>query len=247
MEKMNFLAGDEKRFFDFMSNLNEKDKIAVIAHDDGDGVGSAILASKVIGKPDFVWFYDYSPGQFLPMLNEIKKKKINKVFILDLNLPENEIKEIAKISEVLVIDHHPFEKDLNSERIIFIKADCGAACYVCYYLFSKIQKVPEWIAAMGTLSDTSPWKYNESSLNGFYENFEFKKIENLWGKTLDLSFALTYLGGKTEQVYDLLMNAKNFDELEIEKYAGIVREEFESKLEEYKNKKEEYGDLIFGD
>ncbi len=241
---INFLAGDEKRFFEFMSNLNEKDKIAVIAHDDGDGVCSAILASKVIGKVDLVYFYNYLPGQFLPMLTEIKKKKINKVFILDLNLTEDNIKEIAKISEALVIDHHPFEKDLNSDRIIFIKSDSGAACFMCYYLFSKIQKVPEWIAVLGTLSDTAH-KYSESNMDDFFRDFGFSRADNLWEKTLDLSFTLVYFNQKTEKVYDLLMNAKNFDELGIEKYARLVREEFESKLEDYKKKKEEYGDLIF--
>lgn len=241
---MNFLCGDEKRFFEFMSNLNDKDKIAVIAHDDGDGVGSAVIASKVIGKVDLVYFYDFSPGTLLPVIREIKKKKINKVFVLDLNLPENYLKEIARTSEVLVIDHHPFEKDLNSDRIIFIKSDSGAACYVCYYLFSKIQKVPEWIAAMGTLSDTTH-KYSESNIGDFFRDFGFSRSDNLREKTLDLGFALVYFNGKTEKVYDLLMSAKNFDELGIEKYARIVREEFESKLEEYKNKKEECGNLIF--
>lgn len=245
MEKINFLAGDEKRFFDFMSNLNEKDKIGIIAHDDGDGVGSAVIASKVIGKPDFVGFYDYMLGQFEVLVKEMETKKINKAIFLDLNLTRDEARTISKFSEILLIDHHPFEKDLNSDRIIFIKSDSGAACFVCYYLFSKVQKLDEWVAALGTLSDTSPWKYNESNMGEFYGDFGFARIDNLLEKTVDLSLSLVYFHGKTNKIYDLLMNAKNFDELGIEKYSKIVREEFESKLEDYKNKKEEHGDLIF--
>lgn len=241
---MKFLAGDEKRFSEFMAGLTEKDKIGVIAHDDGDGVGSAVIASKVIGNVDSVCFYDYLHGQFLLILDEIKKKKINKVFVLDLNLPEQDILELAKISEVLLIDHHPFEKDLNSDRIVFIKSDSGAACYMCYYLFSKIQEVPQWIASIGTLSDTTH-RYSEQRIDEFFKDFGFSKIDNLWKKTFDLSFALIYFNGKTKAIYDLLMNAKSFFELGMEKYADIVRKEFDKVLKDYEKNKEEHGNLIY--
>lgn len=49
---MKFLAGSEKRFFDFISNLTDKDKIALLSHNDGDGIVSALIASKVLGKID---------------------------------------------------------------------------------------------------------------------------------------------------------------------------------------------------
>lgn len=241
---MKFLAGDEKRFFDFMSRLDEKDKIAIIGHHDGDGVGCAIIASKVVGKPELVYFYDYLPEQFLFMFNEIKKKKINKIFLLDLSLPEPDLLKLGKLAEILVIDHHPFEKDLNSDRIVFIKSDSGAACYVCYYLFSKIQKIPEWIAALGTLSDVT-YKYSEDMMDEFFRDFGFSRIDNLWEKTFDLIFALVYFDGKTKTIYDLLMEAKDFSELGIEKYANIVKKEYENIISKFDKEKEVYGDLIF--
>ncbi|MBU4086756.1 MAG: hypothetical protein KKB21_04240, partial [Nanoarchaeota archaeon] len=242
---MNFLAGDEKRFYEFMSGLDETDKIAVIAHDDGDGLGSAVIASKIIGKVDYLKFYDFIPGSFLPMLEEMKRKKINKIFFLDMSLPENELLEISKFAGVVIIDHHPFSKDLNSENVIFLKVESKyPACYLCYYLFSKIQQVPEWIAEIGTLSDTA-YKYSKEEISNFYRDFGFSEIDNLWEKTFDLILALVYFSGKTKNIYDLLMKSSGFSELEIGEYSEIVRKELENQIKEYEKKKEEHDGLIF--
>ena len=49
MEKIEFLVGSEKRFAEFISKLNEKDKIAVISHSrDIDGIVSAKVVDFVI-------------------------------------------------------------------------------------------------------------------------------------------------------------------------------------------------------
>ena len=120
---MEFLAGNEKRFSDFISNLTDKDKIGILTHNDGDGVCSAVIAAKVIGNVDYIKFLDYSPDIIKSLIDELKKRKINKLIILDF-VVENDlgsIKEIEKFAEILIIDHHVFVQDINSEKTVFIK------------------------------------------------------------------------------------------------------------------------------
>ena len=244
MRRPKFTAGSEEGFFEFMGNLNDKDKVAVVTHTDGDGICSAVIAGKVIGKVDLVEFYGYIPGTFSLIVERLKKTKINKVFIFDLNPSESEMREIEKFAEVLLIDHHPFEKDLNSERMAFIKSDESSATYVCYYLFSKIQKIPEWIAAMGVLSDTT-YKYSEDNFDSFFSEHGFERIKNLWKETSDLDMAIIYFRHNEEEVYNLLMKAKNFGETGLEKYSETVRNEFDRQFKLFEQKKEEHGDLTF--
>lgn len=241
---MKFLAGSESRFFEFISNLNEKDKVAIISHTDGDGIGSAVIASRVVGDPALIYFYGYDPGGLLEIVDKMKKKKINKAIFLDLNPLESEIHKIEKFADILLIDHHPFDKDLNSSKVWFIKGDCDAASYMAYYLFSKIQKIPEWIAAFGTLSDTT-YKYSEDTINEFFKDFGFSKIDGLWENTFDLNLLLVYFKDNLEKAYDILMNAKDLDDSEAKKLSEIVKEEYKKIISEFESKKESYGDLIF--
>jgi single-stranded DNA-specific DHH superfamily exonuclease len=246
--KPEFLAGYEKRFFEFISGLNEKDKIALISHTDADGLCSAVIAGKVI-KPDYTRFFNYKPGDFDFIIDELKKRKINKVIMLDFVTDNLNIKEIEKFTDILIIDHHIFKEDLNSEKTVFIKAESRyPACYMCYYLFSKIQKIPGWIAALGILGD-NPHKYNQNNCDEVcrdfeLDNFELDNIKDLWKNLEDINFALAYFGDDKKRVYDILIKSKEIGDLEFGEYSDRVREEFYLGLEKFEKEKEVYGNLI---
>jgi single-stranded DNA-specific DHH superfamily exonuclease len=154
MADIKFLVGNEKRFYDFISKLNEKDKIALVSHNDADGMASAVIAAKVLGKVEYLKFTSYNPESLESIVAEMKEKKINKAIVTDLSMDEVNLGEMAKFAEVLAIDHHMFRNDLNSDRVVYIKSpsEYPASC-MCHYLFSKIQAIPGWIAALGIASD----------------------------------------------------------------------------------------------
>lgn len=245
---MEFLAGSEKRFSEFMGNLTEKDKIAILTHNDLDGLCSAVIASKVLGKIDYIHFASYNPGEFKDILEQIKKKKINKIFALDLVLDniDVDIKDFEKISEIVAIDHHPMHKDLNSERIVFIKSDSKyPACYMCYYLFSKIQKIPSWIAALGIVADC-PHKYQLDNSNNVFEDFNLERGDiDLSDIAFKAGLALIYFKGKEKKFYDILIKAKIPQDLEVlDKFSDKVKKEFDFLVEDFEKNREEHSDLM---
>src|SRR3989344_7222449 len=113
MEKIEFLVGNEKRFNDFISNLKEKDKIAIISHSrDIDGIVSAKIIHKVVDA-NFIKLVDYEEVND-ELIRELKKNNINKTIISDISLGENDfIEKLREFSEALIIDHHVFPYDLN--------------------------------------------------------------------------------------------------------------------------------------
>ncbi|MBM3233877.1 hypothetical protein FJZ19_02160 [Candidatus Pacearchaeota archaeon] len=244
--KPEFIAGDEKRFFEFIGNLQEKDKIAIISHTDPDGICSAVIASRII-KPDYIDFINYQQGIYFKVVENLKKRKISKVFFLDLVVEgeKEAIREIEKFAEIVVIDHHPLTADLNSRKTIFLKSESRfPATYLCYYLFSKIQKIPSWIVAVGIIDDM-PQKYNEKNCNKVFLDFEIERFQcDLWRVVSDISFAIAYFKNKEKEVYDLLMRARNPEELKINEIVKKVRKDYEFWLDRYKKAREVYGNLI---
>jgi len=233
--KPEFLTGNEKRFFEFMGNLNEKDKIAILSHNDSDGLCCAVIASKILGKVDYIRFMSYSPNMLKEVIAVLRKKKTNKIFIFDISLDSEaeNIAEISKFGEILIIDHHKFEKDLNSEKIVFIKTETKfPASYCCYYLFSKIQKIPSWIAALGIIADRVD-RYNAKNCQEVSKDFNFDECGNLWGIVNEVNLALIYFRGNEKKLYDLFMESENSQNINLKKYADVVRKEVKKILEDF--------------
>ena len=247
--KMEFLAGNEKRFADFISNLNERDKIAILSHNDRDGICSAVIVSKSIGNPDYVGIIPLDLFNLPEIISELKKKKINKIIICDLAIFDSKelLKKLEEFAELLVIDHHPFMEDLNSERITYLKADTHyPAAYICYYLFSKIKEIPEIFGVLGTLCDTD-YKYNENNAETIYDDYGFKsKKQNLWEIARNLTYAIIYFkDSNPKKVYDILMGDNYLENLKkLEKYSKIILDEIESHTKDFEKNHDEYKDLI---
>lgn len=244
---MEFIFGDEKRFFDFMGNISDKDRVGIVSHTDCDGISSALIASKIIGKIDYLQFVHPKPGAIDKVIKELKKGKINKVIFTDIFIKDKEIlKEIERFAEVLIIDHHPSENDLNSNKIIYLKAESEyPSSYMCYYLFSKIQKIPGWIAAFGIVADR-PDKYNEKNADEVYKDFKLEKSEgDLWRSFEDISFALATFRNGEEQIYNILSNFKSLEEIDFGRYIVGIKEEFNKKLEEFEKNKEVHDSVVF--
>lgn len=241
---MNFLAGNEKRFLDFMSNLTEKDKIAIISHIDLDGLASAVIASKVI-KADYINFLAYGKDVLKPVIDEFKKRGINKIIFLDFVVSSEDIKNLEKFAEILVIDHHAFDLDLNSGKTVFIKTETKfPATYSCYYLFSKLGKIPTWIAALGVLGDMI--HYTEENYKDLFKDYSLGEPIEIWNEMKNTGLALIYFKDKKEEVYNIMMKAKNLDDLGVlKKYADKIREEIDEQMKNYEKNKEVHGDLVF--
>jgi single-stranded DNA-specific DHH superfamily exonuclease len=61
---MDFIKGSKEEFFNFLQNIDKNENLAIITHNDIDGISSAIfleeiLLSRQLKKP-VIFFTDYS-------------------------------------------------------------------------------------------------------------------------------------------------------------------------------------------
>ncbi len=167
-----------QRFDSFISRLSKKDNVAIIFHTDADGITAGVIAAKVVEwvcgrKP--VLFLHPAPSEVTlskKMISELKKKKINKAVIVDLNVDQEpaSIKQAEKFAEILVLDHHSIQNDINSGKTVMIKPQLFSeiepskytASKLAFDLFSRHVNLDDlkWLAAIGIYGDMAEkqWK-----------------------------------------------------------------------------------------
>lgn len=198
-----------KRGESFFKNLGPSDKIALIYHRDMDGVCSAALirlglkrisdetGTKIEISKNIVTTYK-DMEVILKTLNTF-----NKIIIVDIGFNHH----IGTDKDVLLIDHHLIETDLNNESFVFINPRFEneeiyqPASYVVYKLLSRFVdlKDVEWVSAIGIISD---WGYEDC-----------KDVLDNWVKVKDKD---ELFGTKIGQIGDLLLGASyilGFDEI----------------------------------
>ena len=250
MEKIEFLAGTEEKFKEFMGNLSASDKIALVSHTDHDGVAAAKVASEVV-KYDVLKFVDYSELNE-DLVKELDMKGVNKIIMTDLGIDDvNVIQSMSIFADVLIIDHHLFKEDVNSDKITFMNAKDYCATYLVYYLFSKIKNIEEldWLVACASLADWMYFKNTEfmtKTYEKYGEVFSDDKIEVKKTKFWDVQFKIVL---STFYFEDNLLNVfegigKEFGELTgIEENIGEVQKDIDDTLKRFENEKEIYGDV----
>ena len=130
-----------------------KDRIAVIHHNDGDGICSAAIFALMMKKLGNFPVLIHAPERV--DIEEdtramIKESRAEKVVFLDI--PIERLSNVGLPS--LIIDHHPHTKKLDLEgEIHHITSNC--ASYLTFEFCKKITDIDDlaWICAIGCLSD----------------------------------------------------------------------------------------------
>lgn len=165
-----------KKFAQFCRGLTRNDRVAIIHHSDADGLSSALVAGKAIemlsGKrPVAVQHYSYrDKGLLKKAASAMKKKKANVLVVVDLSIDgePKPITETLRFEKCLVLDHHRMQRNLNSEKVLFIKSEFFSkqpSSYVtgklAFDLFGKLADMKKlaWIACIGILGDHSLEKW----------------------------------------------------------------------------------------
>lgn len=249
--KPDWIAGSEKRFFDFISTLGGE-KVALISHgSDLDGLASAKVVSKCL-SPDILKLVSY-PDLNSDLSAELKKLKVKKIIICDLYVKSKDfLKSLESFAEVLIIDHHQFEENWNSERTVFMNAHGFCAAYLSYYLFSRVQNIEnfDWVVACASITDFA-YEKNSSWMTQVYEKYgeEFnnKKVEQgkFWEIIDVLRLAIIYL--KDKDVEKIVKEVgESFGDLgNLHNYSDEVRAEINSILERFEKEKQVINGRVF--
>jgi len=250
--KPEFLAGSEKRLFNFIKDLSDKDKVAIFSHTDVDGIVAAKIVNQVIGA-DIIRFMNYSEIND-DLLKWIKEKKINKIFMSDISFPDRKfLRRVEKLAKVVIVDHHTFKEDLNTEKSVFINAQGFCASYLCYYLFSRTQNLEnyDWLVVCASLYD---WLYekNRDWMKKVYEKYgerfdlSEKHIKNsrFWKLQYDISLASLYFDKDLEKVFNAL--GANFGDIgNLPAHAKEVDSEIVRSISDFYVKKEDIKEGCF--
>lgn len=247
--KPELTVGSERRLANFIRDLSEKDKIAIISHTDVDGIVAAKVANRVLGG-DFIRFIDHSElnDNFIKW---IKEKKINKIFMTDISFPDRKyLRKVEKLAKAVIVDHHTFKEDLNTGKSVFISTNGYCASYLCYYLFSKMQNIEnmDWLVACASLFD---WLFqkNQDWMKGVFEkhNEKFSLVDKelketkFWKLQYEISLAALYFKDDLVKIFDSL--GQGFGDIgDLEKYAKEVDTEIVKAISDFYINKEDIKD-----
>ena len=135
--------GNEDNARGFINDITNVDNFSLISHIDLDCLACAKIIDLLV-DPDIILFLDYENFKDEYFL-QLKDKNINKIIFTDLNFKDSDlIKKLESFAQILIIDHHVFDEDLNSKKTVFINKQDYCAAFICYDLFkdySTVKKV----------------------------------------------------------------------------------------------------------
>ncbi|MFA4887080.1 MAG: DHHA1 domain-containing protein [Candidatus Nanoarchaeia archaeon] len=253
----------------FLNNINESDRVGLFYHAFcTDGVCSAVITAKAFEKiaKRRIDFIEQLPVFEIneQLLTLFKEKRITKAIFVDLSLKQNEflMKKAPEIVDILIIDHHEFKEDINSERISFlhaslwnkeIKSHAYPASKLCYDLFSYLTNMEDldWIASVGLISDRG-YKQWKEFVKGVMEKYGFEEKGDVFETTLGKISQTVGSGLRfneySREVFKILYSAKDYgtilkNELLV-RCNDILSKELKCWLENT-DKAEKHGDLVY--
>jgi single-stranded DNA-specific DHH superfamily exonuclease len=246
-----FLIGNKNTFFNFIDLITKKDNIAILSHNDLDGLASAIFLEQILNNKKIrlkiVEFLNYKKGMFLELLPKLNEKKITKIFISDIGADQTDFdgfEKLRKNFDCFLIDHHPIDENLKNTKNI-IKTESGdCVAYVLYELGEGLfeRKKWEWLVCSAIITDMS---YKKKEVFDFvrkiYPKITIKNIENseIGELSKTISSALIYSRDDLMKIYNLL-KTKNLSKLNL--YRKIIDDELKKIIIDFKNKAEFYPD-----
>jgi single-stranded DNA-specific DHH superfamily exonuclease len=233
---------------EFLERINEKDRIAIIVHDDLDGLASGVL------------FYDFciSKGckeievftiQYgLNKITDLNLNGKNKILIADLapGILTEGLSNLPKEIEVFYTDHHPEEERFPIPENVLELRTTNQGYIPSSRTVYELCDGKEWLAVAGVLSDFGDKdKINKEFIESFLErnkkSFEYMQKEIMY----KISRVIIYFEKhKEKKFFDILKEIELMQDVKsLEEYEKPVKEEFEKFAEDFIKNSEKLGKI----
>lgn len=250
---------------EYLESTEEDDEVVIIHHWDMDGISSAVIISKILekvrGRPaDEVTI----PAKRAYHLSEQDREMLegaDKLIVLDFNLGADELEELDEGLDVLVVDHHnfdrrpdvPFVNPRTEDKDVYIP--CSKICLDLAERFDLKDQL-RWIAGLGVIQDfgveSCPELFEE--LEEDYDTYLPEDLSQQqlaknceYGRYSSVLNIKPYRDSKhfAKLAYEALMKSNDLKELEAqEAYRKVyevyleMQEEFNKAIENYEEDRE---------
>ncbi|WEL23572.1 DHHA1 domain-containing protein [Candidatus Nanohalovita haloferacivicina] len=250
---------------DFIQNIEEDDRVVVIHHWDMDGTSSAVITSKILkkvrGRPADEVMIPSERAYHLGEKDHEKLEDADKLIVLDFNLKADELEELNQDQDVLVVDHHGFDRvpDIPFVNPRQYDADVYVPCSKICLDISKSFELEEelkWVAGLGIIQDfgvdSCPELFEELKQD-YKEFFPEELSQQELAKNCEYGRYSSVLNIKpyrdsahfAKLAYEALMKSNDLKELEAqEEYRQVyevyleMQDEFNEVMENYEEERE---------
>lgn len=235
------------QFKRFMTGIVPSDKVAVVFHNDPDGVCSGVILAKIVErlrkKRVDGFFYPVDNKVFLTIELVKKLRGFNKIITTDLAVDQfpDSVKEVERFAEVLVVDHHKLINNLASGRTTFIKADFlreDSASYcaskLVFDLGNGVVNIADldWVSCIGVIGDMA-WPVWRGFLDNTLRKYGFDVVDDPWKCVFGecakvISSAEIVKRDNIGKAFDVLYRAKSARDIissELSKFSKLVDED----------------------
>lgn len=257
-----------KPAIDYLEKVEEDENVTIIHHWDMDGISSSVIVSKILeqerGSPAQEVTIPAERSYHLTEEDEEILEDTDKLIVLDFNLGAEEFERIDNNFEVevLVVDHHTFDREPDDINFVNPRAEdeevyipCSKICLDIAEQFNLEEEV-NWIAGLGVIQD-----FGVESCPELFEELEedYKKYlpdelnqrelaKNCeYGRYSSVLNIKPYKDSKkyAKLAYHALMNSEDLKELEAqEEYRKVyevylqMQDEFTKAVENYEEERE---------
>ncbi|MBI4896246.1 MAG: DHH family phosphoesterase [Candidatus Aenigmarchaeota archaeon] len=149
----------------FLKKIKPSDNVVIVFNNDGDGICACTLLKKMLHAR--ACKEPYIIEQPMPtekeLLRKIQTTIPQKIIFLDLAMDQQMdiIKKIKSIADIMVVDHHKVEQNLNKKGMVHVNPRFAkpeiyqSATYLMYKICSQIVELSSalWIAGVGMIAD----------------------------------------------------------------------------------------------
>lgn len=241
---MEFLLGSKEEFWKFVDSITKNENIAIIGHNDLDGVASVIFLEEILKykkiKVKSIFFASYKKDMFQEITPDFEKKSISKIFLVDIydGSDSEGFHNLKNKFDIFTIDHHPIQNKNEKNMIKTPSSDCSS---LTIYDLGKqmIDKKLKWLLYSAMIADMSfANPKNMEVIKKDYPDLDTNKkiMDSIFGETAkSISSALVFFKGDIKKIYDMI---KNKEINKFGEYRRIIDSEIEKAKEDFRKNAE---------
>lgn len=228
---------------DFLNNISEKDNVAIIHHDDGDGLASGIMLydwckqKKAKAKTFTFSFKKWNKKTDLTLFDKILIADIGPDGIEEIHLPQKK--------QIFYTDHHKENQDIPEEILELRTTKEG---YIpSSRTVGELTNLKPWLALAGTISDAGDlYPENDDYINNGLEKCHQTLEDFKENVVYIITNSIIYFQEDLDKSFEIFQKINTIEEVkQLKKYSKPIEDETENFVNNFKKEKEFLGKIIY--